>query len=61
MSQAFALAVPHPSAMEAAPVVAFFQAVKARLAKPSDGSGKVWPQQLNWKPRRSNRPLTKRL
>ena len=41
MSQAFALAVPHPSAMEAAPVVAFFQAVKARLAKFSDGSGKV--------------------
>jgi type I restriction enzyme R subunit len=33
MSQAFALAVPHPNAMEAAPVVAFFQAVKARLAK----------------------------
>lgn len=41
MSQAFALAVPHPNAMEAAPVVAFFQAVKARLAKFSDGSGKV--------------------
>ena len=41
MSQAFALAVPHPSAMEAAPVVAFFQAVKARLAKFSDGSGKI--------------------
>ncbi|MCU4395383.1 DUF3387 domain-containing protein, partial [Acinetobacter parvus] len=41
MSQAFALAVPHPNAMEAAPVVAFFQAVKARLAKFSDGSGKI--------------------
>ena len=41
MSQAFALAVPHPSAMEAAPVVAFFQAVKARLAKFNDGSGKI--------------------
>ena len=41
MSQAFALAVPHPSAMEAAPVVAFFQAIKARLAKFSDGSGKI--------------------
>lgn len=41
MSQAFALAVPHPSAMEAAPVVAFFQAIKARLAKFSDGSGTI--------------------
>lgn len=41
MSQAFALAVPHPHAMEVAPVVAFFQAVKARLAKFSDGSGNV--------------------
>ncbi len=41
MSQAFALAVPHPHAMEAAPVVAFFQAVKARLAKFSDGTGKI--------------------
>ena len=41
MSQAFALAVPHPNAMEAAPVVAFFQAVKARLAKFNDGSGKI--------------------
>jgi type I restriction enzyme R subunit len=41
MSQAFALAVPHPNAMEAAPVVAFFQAVKARLAKFGDGTGKI--------------------
>lgn len=41
MSQAFALAVPHPSAMEAAPIVAFFQAVKARLVKFSDGTGKI--------------------
>ncbi|WP_151779573.1 type I restriction endonuclease subunit R [Acinetobacter bereziniae] len=41
MSQAFALAVPHASAMEAAPIVAFFQAVKARLVKFSDGTGKI--------------------
>lgn len=41
MSQAFALAVPHPHAMEVAPLVAFFQAIKARLAKFSDGSGKI--------------------
>jgi len=41
LSQAFALATPHPSAMEAAPDVAFFQAVKARLAKFSVGTGKV--------------------
>ncbi|WP_353165272.1 type I restriction endonuclease subunit R [Acinetobacter sp.] len=41
MSQAFALAVPHPSAMEAAPIVAFFQAIKARLVKFSDGTGKI--------------------
>lgn len=41
MSQAFALAVPHPSAMEAALIVAFFQAVKARLVKFSDGTGKI--------------------
>lgn len=33
LSQAFALAVPHDSAMEAAEQVAFFQAVKARLNK----------------------------
>ncbi|MEJ1268274.1 type I restriction enzyme endonuclease domain-containing protein [Pantoea ananatis] len=33
MSQAFALATPHDKAMEAAPEVAFFQAVKARLNK----------------------------
>ena len=41
MSQAFALAVPHASAMEAAPIVAFFQAVKARLVKFSEGTGKI--------------------
>ncbi|WP_407066137.1 type I restriction endonuclease subunit R [Acinetobacter towneri] len=41
MSQAFALATPHPTAMEAAPEVAFFQALKARLIKFSDGTGKV--------------------
>ncbi|MDC4545766.1 DUF3387 domain-containing protein, partial [Acinetobacter baumannii] len=41
MSQAFALATPHPSAMEAAQIVAFFQAVKARLAKFGDGTGKI--------------------
>ncbi|WP_241592941.1 type I restriction endonuclease subunit R [Rosenbergiella epipactidis] len=33
LSQAFALAVPHDNAMEAAEQVAFFQAVKARLNK----------------------------
>ena len=41
LSQAFALATPHDKAMEAAPEVAFFQAVKARLNKfteNSDGS-----------------------
>lgn len=36
LSQAFALAAPHPQAMEAAPEVAFFQAVKARLIKFTD-------------------------
>lgn len=41
MSQAFGLAVPHPSAMEAAHIVAFFQAVKARLAKFGDGTGNI--------------------
>ncbi|MDE1487591.1 type I restriction endonuclease subunit R [Xenorhabdus bovienii] len=39
LSQAFALATPHDQAMEAAPEVAFFQAVKARLNKFADGSG----------------------
>ncbi len=33
LSQSFALAVPHPTAMEEAPLVAYFQAVKARLVK----------------------------
>ncbi|WP_227430512.1 type I restriction endonuclease subunit R [Psychrobacter sp. I-STPA6b] len=33
LSQAFALATPHPTAMEAAPQVAFYQAIKARLIK----------------------------
>ncbi len=33
LSQSFALAVPHPTAMENAPLVAYFQAVKARLIK----------------------------
>lgn len=33
LSQAFALATPHDAAMEAAPEVAFFQALKARLNK----------------------------
>jgi type I restriction enzyme R subunit len=41
MSQAFALATPHPAAMEAAHIVAFFQAVKARLAKFGDGTGNI--------------------
>lgn len=41
MSQAFALAAPHPEAMEAAPLVALFQAIKARLAKFNDGSDKI--------------------
>lgn len=40
LSQAFALAVPHPEAMEIKDAVAFFQAVKARLRKfDSIGSG----------------------
>ncbi|MBF7695124.1 type I restriction endonuclease subunit R [Acinetobacter rathckeae] len=38
MSQAFALASPHPIAMEAAPEVSFFQAVKARLVKFSEAT-----------------------
>lgn len=33
LSQSFALAVPHPTAMENSPLVAYFQAVKARLVK----------------------------
>lgn len=33
LSQAYALAVPHPEAMEVAPEVAYFQTIKARLAK----------------------------
>lgn len=33
MSQAYTLATPHPIAMEATPLVAFYQAVKARLVK----------------------------
>ncbi|EMW6873592.1 type I restriction endonuclease subunit R [Providencia vermicola] len=33
LSQAFALATPHPIAMESTPEIAFFQAVKARLVK----------------------------
>ncbi|MEG2358711.1 type I restriction endonuclease subunit R [Acinetobacter sp.] len=37
MSQAYALATPHPLAMEATPEVAYFQAVKARLAKFAGG------------------------
>lgn len=41
MSQAFGLATPHPTAMESAHVVAFFQAVKARLTKFGDGSGSI--------------------
>lgn len=39
LSQAFALATPHESAMEAAPEVAFFQAVKARLNKFTESTG----------------------
>lgn len=38
LSQAFAIAIPHEQAMEAKDEVAFFQAVKARLAK-FDGTG----------------------
>ena len=39
MSQAYALATPHPIAMEATPEVAYFQAVKARIAKITGGDG----------------------
>lgn len=38
LSKAFALSVPHPEALAIREHVAFFQAVKARLAKISDGS-----------------------
>src|SRR5690606_31294797 len=38
LSQAFAIAVPHEQAMDVKDEVAFFQAVKARLAK-FDGTG----------------------
>lgn len=41
LSQAFALATPHPTAMEAAPIVAFFQAVKARLVKFTESDGRA--------------------
>ena len=42
LSQAFAIAIPHEQAMDAKDEVAFFQAVKARLAKlDSTGSGKT--------------------
>jgi type I restriction enzyme R subunit len=42
LSQAFAIAIPHDQAMDAKDEVAFFQAVKARLAKfDSTGSGKT--------------------
>lgn len=41
LSQAFALSMPHPQAMEIKEEVAFFQAVKSRLVKfEGDGSGK---------------------
>jgi type I restriction enzyme R subunit len=42
LSQAFAIAIPHEQAMDAKDEVAFFQAVKARLAKfDSTGTGKT--------------------
>ncbi|MGC4103625.1 type I restriction endonuclease subunit R [Ferruginibacter sp.] len=42
LSQAFAIAIPHDQAMDAKDEVAFFQAVKARLAKfDSTGSGRT--------------------
>lgn len=42
LSQTFAIAIPHEQAMDAKDEVAFFQAVKARLAKfDSTGSGKT--------------------
>lgn len=39
LNQAFALTMPHPQAVEISEKVAFFQAVKARLAKFGGGSG----------------------
>lgn len=39
LGQAFALTMPHPQALEISDRVAFFQAVKARLAKFEGGSG----------------------
>ena len=42
LSQAFAIAIPHPRAMDIKDEVSFFQAVKARLAKfDSTGSGRT--------------------
>lgn len=42
LSQAFAIAIPHEQALDAKDEVAFFQAIKARLAKfDSTGSGKT--------------------
>ena len=38
LSQAFALAAPHPTAMEASKEVAYFQTIKARLVKFDNGS-----------------------
>lgn len=39
LSKSFALAVPHPTTMQNAPLVAYFQAVKARLVKFDDLPG----------------------
>ncbi|MFW5719981.1 MAG: type I restriction endonuclease subunit R [Candidatus Dojkabacteria bacterium] len=43
LSKAFALATPHPKALEIEPEVSFFQGIKARIVKfiPGSGSGKV--------------------
>jgi type I restriction enzyme R subunit len=42
LSQAFAIAIPHEQALDVKDEVAFFQAVKARLAKfDSSGGGKT--------------------
>jgi type I restriction enzyme, R subunit len=41
LSQAFALAVPHPKALQIRDDVAFFQAVRAALAKRAPGEGKT--------------------
>lgn len=46
LSQAYALATPHPIAMEATPEIAFFQAVKARLNKFSENMDNS-PQKYN--------------